>query len=733
MSRQKRKAKKTATTTKKKGLKRRKKGTKEEEEEEEEEEKKKKKTTQTIQRHSSLSAIAAKLLLPFFSLSIMAWLRSAISKAAEVGGKNIAPNLSRTVRTVAQHAGQAVAGGAKLVQDRLVGRNLNSFKNAVKRLDEVAQNARGVERVQALARWLGALKEIGRDFKLLSTTEEANARREDAPVSPSHEDLPSPRRASTVFFYDFDGDGEPMNFREVFLRSHAIENIVTSMILEAPADEEIDLLLEIFGLCLAGGKELHNAIISSIQDLSKAFSNYSEEIMSKREDLLQYARDAVSGLKLNADVERLEAKIASLMQLIAEKQDATSMKEDVSSKMKEIIQLDVQLYDLLQRKRLQFSAGDTQAARAEKVELLKTFMESLKQASLQAEKLISENRIQKDGALKYRAAKSQEVNEVEKAVMAEVRMLEQKRVELEAQLKEVNASLAAATSRHINIQEEKEQFDEASTGVVAHLAVQEEKLTKSIKSNTIEAGVVGTWISFLEDTWQLRASCVHQRESESLDALNGLREQFLHTVVANLSYHQEELNLLVKQMKLLCDELKGMENGRTHISEAGTGEKDADGQKNVENYLEVEGQVVSILQSVEVLKEEVESFRNSGTSNDLEKRIMDAFDSIEQTRKEVEAMQRPNLDFHVSRAEISQASSKSNPSLQLTDPQESTGDEAIALQAFVDDAFSGEILEEEVLGKDTNEMQNLDTGLQEETAGWEFDELEEELKREGSL
>ena len=34
-----------------------------------------------------------------------------------------------------------------------------------------------------------------------------------------------------------------------------------------------------YRLCLVGGKELHNAIISSIQDLAKAVSSYNEEIM----------------------------------------------------------------------------------------------------------------------------------------------------------------------------------------------------------------------------------------------------------------------------------------------------------------------------------------------------------------------------------------------------------------------------------------------------------------------
>ena len=44
-----------------------------------------------------------------------------MNKAVEVGGKN---NITRTVRnyadTVVHHAGQAVAGGAKILQERMV-------------------------------------------------------------------------------------------------------------------------------------------------------------------------------------------------------------------------------------------------------------------------------------------------------------------------------------------------------------------------------------------------------------------------------------------------------------------------------------------------------------------------------------------------------------------------------------------------------------------------------------
>ena len=45
--------------------------------------------------------------------------------------------------------------------------------------------------------------------------------------------------------------------------------------------------------------------------------------------------------------------------------------------------------------------------------------------------------------------------------------------------------------------------------------IQENELSKSIDSCNMEAGVVKTWVNFLEDTWQLQSSYNEQKENKT--------------------------------------------------------------------------------------------------------------------------------------------------------------------------------------------------------------------------
>jgi myosin heavy subunit len=484
----------------------------------------------------------------------MSWLRSAVNKAVEVGGKN---NITRTVRNYADSvvltAGNAVSEGAKLIQDRIGSRNVKSFSLAVKRLEEVSVSSRGSERVQLLRRWLVALREIER--MSYSCFDNNNHKTDDHTQS---ED--SPKNFSTVYYVDPGLPGEPMTFRDVFLHSEALEGMVLSMILEAPNEEEVQLLLELFGLCLSGEKEVHEAVIQNVQDLATVFLKYKDEVLAKREELLQYVQGAIGGLKLSADIARIDIEAHTLM----EKLDKTKVKvlehassEDASKtaastealrEILEQVRTFSKLEALLLRKK-SLHNGDTLQRHIEKVDKLKVLSESLLNSTSKAEKRIMDHRSQKEEALSYRVSKTTEVGQLEKDVAAELKKLEILKEDLEAELKRVNTSITSARARLRNAQEEREQFDNASNEILMHLKSKEEELTRSITSCRVEADVVNKWIKFLEDTWILQSKFSQQKDNQVSGEMERYSDHFIDLIVQLLSFYKEQLDPYIPKIR----------------------------------------------------------------------------------------------------------------------------------------------------------------------------------------
>ncbi|XP_062155416.1 uncharacterized protein LOC133863483 [Alnus glutinosa] len=676
----------------------------------------------------------------------MSWLRSAVSKAVEVGNKN---NLTRTVKnyadSVVHHAGQAVSEGAKLLQDRIGARNFRSVKQTIKRLEEAAVSCRGAERVQLLRRWLVVLKEIEK----LSGAPFEDKEKTIEQYLGSDEGKDSPKRPSMVLYYDSDVGGDPMNFRDVFLKSQALEGITLSMILEAPIEEEISVLLEMFGICLTGGIEVHNAVVSSIQDLAKVFSSYQDEVLVKREELLQFAQGAITGLKLNADLGRMDAEATGLKrkldEIAASQKPSDGGLEKASEEttlatieaLKEAlaqIRFCSRLEGLLLKKKF-LNNGDTLEVHAQKVDKLKVLSESLSSSAAKAEKRISDHRLQKEEALKVRVTKASEVSEREKELAVEIAEFERQRDDLEAELKKVNISLAAANARLRNAREERDQFEEANNQIVVHLKTKEEELSKSITSSKVEADVLTTWINFLEDTWVLQCSYMESKEKQVNDELERHEDYFVKLAIHLLSNYKKELGPSISRVRKFVENLKILSEGSEKASTLDNEDsKVLNPRKNLEEeYLDYEAKIITTFSVVDNMKEQFYAQQGKISRKD-DPKVKELFDDIEKLRAEFESIERPSLEMEspAPKADETQSSEKllKNPSPPPIPVTETQNADVIDEQPKASANKAEHMLDAEAeLAKLESEFGKVGRDYSTEEIGdWEFDELERELR-----
>ncbi|XP_026661982.2 myosin-9 isoform X2 [Phoenix dactylifera] len=532
-----------------------------------------------------------------------------------------------------------------------------------------------------------------------------------------------------------------------------------TQILEAPNEEEVSLLLEIFGLCFTGGKEVHNAIMSSIQDLAKAFSSYQDEVLVKREELLQFAQGAISGLKVNAEQSRLDAEVSILRKRIdkAEALQALSVEDHDSASSEKTplptvealkaalaeVRLCFRLEALLLKKK-SINNGDSLEIHSQKVDKLKVLEESLANSCSKAEKRILDQRHQKEEALNFRVAKANEVSEMEKELVTEIAGLEKQRDELEAALKKVNISLSAAVARLNKTREERDQFDEASNQIVVHLKAKEDELSRSVASCKVESDIVHTWINFLEDTWRLQSFYAELKEKQTNDELEKYGNCFLKLIKYHLSACKEELRPSINRIRTFVDNLKRF-NESPEMTESIDSDisKESNPRKFLEEeYLEVETKIIAAFSVVDHMKELLYA-EQGNTSRKDDPEAKELFDFVEKMRAEFESIERPILEIETPKETLtpSEERSQKGPSDDTTQsnsskskgvesPKSTSNSKSKGVESPKSPQAAAERMDpESELAKLELEFGKVSKDYStDEIGGWEFDELEQELR-----
>ncbi|KAM0860709.1 hypothetical protein ACQ4PT_046376 [Festuca glaucescens] len=457
---------------------------------------------------------------------------------------------------------------------------------------------------------------------------------------------------------------------------------------------------------LQEGKKSIMQLLAVYKTWQKSFSVYHDEVLVKREELLQFTQSAISGLKRSADIVRIDAEAIELWKKLDEKEasrvQSTQGPEKVSENtavaivesFKEAlteVRFCSRMEDLLLKKR-SINAGDSPEVHFQKVDKLKVLASSLANSSSKAEKRIVDHRRQKEEALNFRAKKENEVSAVEK----------------------VNISLNAAVGRLKLTREERDQFDEANNQMIFSLKAKENELSKTIASCNVEAGVVKTWINFLEDTWQLQSSYDEQNEKKANDELERCTSNFMKLTKYHLSTFKEVLSPSIERIHTFVDNLAVL-NSRdesTELENEEVSEKTSPQKSLEEEYLETEKKIVIAFSITDHMKKLFYSEQGASSRRD-DPEIGSLFSEIEKLREAFDSIERPTLDIEVRRAKVPTKERPESSSSPVVSPKSPVKSEQMP---------HPELAELEL------EFGKSGRYSHEDISGWEFDELEEELR-----
>ncbi|WOG96543.1 hypothetical protein DCAR_0415879 [Daucus carota subsp. sativus] len=596
----------------------------------------------------------------------MSWLKSAVTRAVTAGG-NAVFEVTKAVEArgnAVVHQTGTASEDAKILQGRIAPQSTTrDLKQTVKTLEDVSVSTRGIERVQLLRVWLVALKETIRVFDEFTN---------------------SFTKPTVELYVDQDSGGKLMNFYDVFLYSEALEGMTLSMILEAPNEEEVSLLLEIFGLCLIGGREVHEATIKSILNIAHDFSDYEDEVLIRREELLQFAQSAIAGLKVNPDMKRIDSEVSEIQQKLEEmirlensissankSSQKTELTAEVRPKLKESMakfKLCSKLETLLLRKKY-LNNGDSPEIHAQKVDKLKVLSESLHSSTSKAEERIQEHRMQKEEAVRFRLSKTNETSQLEKDLEADLNSLERRKIELEAELQKVTSSFIVTKARLYNAREEREQFHQASNQILEHFNAKEDELSRSVATYRAEANACNAFIAFMEATWGFNSSYKSQKEKLVSDELKKHEEYFVDLAVLLLSVYKDELGPAFTNIRKLKDSIEGSQIA-TGVDignlEANKGRKHLE-----EEYLELEEKIITLFDVVESITKHFIT-RDAQNSTKGDHRIQELWNSLGNIKEQFETMERPMLEIERPETPGKQLPQRSS-SAHMRSPRESFG------------------------------------------------------------
>ncbi|KAL3152273.1 hypothetical protein ABBQ32_001347 [Trebouxia sp. C0010 RCD-2024] len=537
--------------------------------------------------------------------------------------------------------GGAVRGGTKALQRLTAQERLQDLRVASQHLEATASGLRGEARVRTLQKWCSLLQELHPSNLPLLHCYTVNTLRPSSPrhascdsdwqqlqlappdppdpnwshsaasVPSSHHQKPgqgsSPRGsvsagaaqhghtakgseqdfwATQVLYLDQespDTEKELLTFRELFLHSYALENIIVGY-LDAPTSQPEDrsVLTKLFGLCLTGDSALHARLVDALIDLSAVEAECrgvgtSATLGPEQPALANVVAETICGLKIQAECEVYERKMAALKADIGEQAAEVHRNHKFNSGATEptgepsltklasglvgtaeVMQLGSKFQQLSVLKAARV-AHRKQPQFDKYLAVAQAHTKRLNATVADLEARADTTQKQKADGEAFRERKLAEMKDAMHVVDENVGGLEEQQAELQRQLAEVQQQITAAKAKRADMEEGCHVFQEGNAFTLEALQHKVDELSLEHRHRLAEHAALAECQCLIQEAssgWQVTAKaedeCSHAASQQAA-------QEFMHAATRHLYYQRALLQLLLRQLTFCVTELQGVD------------------------------------------------------------------------------------------------------------------------------------------------------------------------------
>ncbi|BDA42462.1 hypothetical protein COCOBI_03-3520 [Coccomyxa sp. Obi] len=576
----------------------------------------------------------------------------------------------------------------------LRGDKLNDFAETKDRLERTAAELHGEARIVGLRRWTSIMQSLAAQVQgPIYTTQPLSPGSPNGEgdwqtftqvggTAPSSAEAELAMRVNGMWFIE--PGGEPLTFREVFLKSSALENIIAGYAKWPAADpSERELLVQLFAVALGGDAQLHSRLVDKLMRLTETCARWKEAGASPEEcmSILLPIAEALGSLKVLASVAILDRKMAALKAEISQQAAVAAQKHKfnqgsahptgdasprrLASGLAATAQVMAQSERLCrlaaERRTLVESAPAADMAGA--LAGMQDRSAALSAAILDAEAHISSVLRQKRDGQSNRGRKLESMEAGLREVGEEIATLDAARNALLAQLAQLEAQLAQAHARHADLEESRAVFEEGVAFSLDALQHQVDELAAAhrrynAESTALQEGRVLLGVLSGEAPAMLDAAVCSARATAAEAA-----QEFIHSACRHLYFQRAEAQLLLRKLLFCAAELQSLCTKEERASKMGmtalTSDVATQRRALQMTFLEAETCAASRLAEVDAVRAAVENAcgiklpssavkatdvdgKEMRTSSAQTDEFVDLLASIAELRKQIEGMDRPD-------------------------------------------------------------------------------------------